>query len=144
MVKKRPRALHTPASACSRTLSKNEPKYWRDRLFRNTFTYRGKTHEVGHWSVKIQHLGTRKTFSLEAIDRQHAALEASKLYKTIVTRGWETVLSANKSNGANLRPLSDAIASRKGYLGISYWGQRLIHRKYTEALHRPLLPCGNG
>jgi DNA-binding NarL/FixJ family response regulator len=136
MVKKRPRAGRRSSTASSRRPSKKEPKYWRDRLYRNTFTYRGNSYEVGHWSVKIQHLGTRQTFSLGGTDRHEAAVEACKLYKTIVTRGWESVLSGPKGKDGKFGPRSDVIAvPEKDALAASYWAQRLIRRKYTEALH---------
>ena len=86
MVKKRPRDANA-----YRPRLKRDPRYWRRRLFRNTFTYRGTRREVSHWCVKIQHLGLRKTFSLRsgAIDR--AAEEALKIYKMIISRGWAGV-----------------------------------------------------
>src|SRR6266702_4187635 len=89
MVKKRPRAIshHPPKRA--NLLSKSDPKYWRNRLFRNTFTYNGHRFQVKHWSVKIQQQGIRKTFSLRAGNRDQAAIEACQLYEKIVTRGWE-------------------------------------------------------
>jgi DNA-binding NarL/FixJ family response regulator len=113
-----------------------EPKYWRDRLFRNSFTYKGKRFRVSHWSVKIQHLGTRKTFSLRACDAVEAAAEACQLYKGIVTRGRESVAARGKGKNAESRPALGALSvlEENGF-ETSYWAQRLIHRKYTETLH---------
>ena len=113
-----------------------EPKYWRDRLFRNSFTYKGNRFQVSHWSVKIQHLGIRKTFSLRATVRTEAAAEACQLYKAIVTRGWESAPARCKSKGTEFHPAPGTLAA-PGENGFdsSYWAQRLIHRKYTEALN---------
>jgi DNA-binding NarL/FixJ family response regulator len=110
-----------------------EPEYWRARLFRNSFTYQGDRHQVRHWSVKIQYFGTRKTFSLRAIDQKQAASEACGLYKAIVNRGWEMVLAerAEKNAEAHLSARQVSCTKQNGS-DDAYWGQRLIHRKYTE------------
>src|SRR5258706_7971018 len=137
MVKKRPRTARRGPSDSSRpSRSKIEPKYWRYRLFRNSFTYKGKRFQVSHWSVKIQHLGTRKTFSLRASDAAEAVDEACQLYKGIVTRGRESVAARGKGKDAESRPAPGAL-SVPGENGFhaSYWARRLIHRKYTETLH---------
>ena len=88
-----------------------EPIYWRDRLFRNTFTYKGRLRQVNHWSVKIQHLGTRKTFSLRATASKAAAAEACHLYKTIVTRRWESVDAPGNGKNPVFRASSGAAAA---------------------------------
>src|SRR5262245_7567500 len=136
MVRKRPRGTRPSASDRPRNLrSKMEPTYWRGRLFRNTFTYKGDLRHVNHWSVKIQHLGTRKTFSLQSTDSAEAASEACRLYKVIVTRGWESVSSGGKSKNSEPRPAAEprAAPGLNGFGTTEYWAQRLIHRKYTES-----------
>ena len=112
-----------------------EPLYWKNRLFRNTFTSNGSRFKVNHWSVKIQHLGTRKTFSLRSANRLRAAAEACQLFRTIVQQGWEVALS--RHNGREMRaPLpghnNDSSSNRPE---IENWAERLIHRKYTEKFH---------
>src|SRR6267154_6245378 len=89
MAKKRPSVISGRSSKKSHPRSKMDAKYWRDRLFRNSFTYNGHRSHVNHWSVKIQQQGIRKTFSLRAGHRDQAAIEACQLYETILTRGWE-------------------------------------------------------
>src|SRR6267142_6349665 len=134
MAKKRPRAARRHCAGKSRPpRSRMEPKYWRDRMFRNSFTYKGNRFQVSHWSVKIQHLGIRKTFSLQGTVRTEAAAEACQLYKTIVTRGWESAPARGKSKGTESHAASGTLAA-PGETGFdsSYWSQRLIHSKYTE------------
>ena len=115
-----------------------EPLYWRGRLFRNTFTYKGRLLELNHWSVKIQHLGTRKTFSLRATAIGKAAAEACRLYKGILSRGWESVLGngtqkeGSRAASGQARRDIDTHALPVSF-GASYWVPRLIHRKYTES-----------
>src|ERR1051326_4236954 len=107
MGKKRPRVARRSAKR-DRPPSKAEPEYWKDRLFRNSFTYRGDRHEVRHWSVKIQHLGARKTFSLRAADEKQAAAEACGIYKAILNRGWESVIAERTEIHPGTRPESAA------------------------------------
>src|SRR6266850_3286837 len=126
MGKKRPRAIRQRRPQRSRFRSKMEPEYWRDRLFRNSFTYLGDRHKVRHWSVKIQHFGTRKTFSLQAIDQKQAATEACGLYKAIVNRGWERVIAERADKNAEARSDAAEVASAKqNENDASYWAQRL-------------------
>src|SRR5690349_23151346 len=75
MAKKRPSIAWRRASMLSDgPHSKMNPAYWRGRLFRNTFTHNGDRFQVNHWSVKIQHLRARKTFSLQAGNPARAAV----------------------------------------------------------------------
>src|SRR5882672_2810390 len=133
MGKKRPRANRPGRSVRGRSRSKMEPEYWQARLFKNSFTYRGDRHEVRHWSVKIQHFGIRKTFSLRAIDQKQAATEACGLYKAIVNQGWETVIAERMEKTAEAGAATNGVASAtRNRNDVGYWTQRLIHRKYTE------------
>src|SRR6266436_6953642 len=133
MVKKRPRTNTRRGGVRGRIRSKMEPEYWPDRLFRNSFTYRGDRHEVRHWSVKIQHFGIRKTFSLRATEEKQAAAEACGLYKAIVNRGWESVIAERTEKAAEIGAGQNGGASaNRNRKDVGYWAQRLIHRKYTE------------
>ena len=135
MVKKRPRAIRRSVpTRMPPPRSKMDPKYWRERIFRNTFTYQGRRFHVGHWSVKIQHLGTRRTFSLEANRRDKAALEACLVYRKIVARGWERAMTPAR-NAKEAPSKSTPTLVTQNALELNYWMQRLIHRKYTEKLH---------
>jgi len=131
MGKKRPRAIPARRLPQSRSGSKMEPQYWRERLFKNSFTYQGDRHEVRHWSVKIQHHGARKTFSLRAADQKQAAAEACAIYKAIVSRGWESVI-AERTENTEVPFVKEAASAKQNGNNAGYWAQRLIHRKYTE------------
>src|SRR5215813_8450050 len=132
MGKKRPRAIRRPPPVRKEFHSKIEPEYWKDRLFRNSFTYQGDRHEVRHWSVKIQHRGARKTFSLRAADEKQAAAEACGIYKAIVNRGWESVIAERTEKNTEVPLVAREVASAKqNGNDAGYWAQRLIHRKYT-------------
>src|ERR1051325_3627136 len=134
MGKKRPRAKRSRAARRSPFPAKSDPEYWRGRLFKNSFTYLGDRHEVRHWSVKIQHLGARKTFSFRAIEEKQAAAEACGIYKAIVNRGWKSVNAKRSEKGGEARAEANKVAplGEKGF-DAGYWAQRLIHRKYGES-----------
>ncbi len=126
MFKKRPRAPRLP--------SKLTPAYWRERLFKNTYTYKGKHVEVSGWSVKLQLFGKRKTFSLRTRNQAQAAGEACELYQTILADGWEGVARRDDGTGHRFKlprgPLNSPVSIASD---VKYWRGRLLHRKYPEA-----------
>src|SRR5450755_2647838 len=63
--------------------------FWSKRLFKNTYTRGGERRKIAGWSIKIQHLGRRHTFSLATLDKAAAAIEAKAIYDTIATEGWD-------------------------------------------------------
>jgi len=112
-------------------LSKRSSAYWRERLFKNTFTYQGRRVEVASWSVKIQAFGTRRAFTLASPDLAQAADEACLLYQTIIERGWEAVAQRNfQRQSSALAEPEDSPDSAA--FNVEYWKRRLIQRKYPE------------
>ena len=109
--------------------------YWKRRLFKNSFTYKGKSVRVNNWSVKIQLFGRRKTFSLSSGDQSHAAAEACRIYQTIHTEGWEAV-DSRRARVAFKPQLSESnaeLAPASGF-GLEHWKRRLIQRRYPERI----------
>src|SRR2546425_1071574 len=95
MSKKRLRTTRRYSFDASRCpISKWEPEYWRNRLFKSTYNYLGRRFRTRNWSVKIQHLGQRKTFSLLSGAPAQAAVEACMVYRRIVSEGWETAITS--------------------------------------------------
>jgi DNA-binding NarL/FixJ family response regulator len=127
MSKKRPSTPSTKGP-----LNKGEVGYWRARLFQNTFTREGRKFTVDKWSVKIQHRGRRRTFSLRAMNRAEAAVEARQLYLKLLKDGWEGLEHddglGRDDNGAKF------VAERSGAnkLSVEYWRQALIVRSGTS------------
>src|ERR1035438_9913290 len=135
MSKKRPRVSPARGGSGRLAASKQDPKYWRKRLFKCRYTYKGKPFEVRHWSVKIQHLGKRKTFTLRASGGSQAAGEACELYRALLAQGWDKPSSQGgvKPVPVNLPPGGPPLP-HAGELEADYWAQRLIHRKYPMRL----------
>ncbi len=110
--------------------------YWRRRLYKNTFTRDGQRTTLKGWSVKIQHAGQRRTFSLTAPNRAAAALEAWRIYQKIVSPAPNARVRRTSRRKAD--PTSaPATASRKPPVikTVAYWKPRLLHRKYLECAH---------
>jgi len=104
------------------------------RLFKCRYTYKGERCEVRNWSVKIQHLGRRKTFALRSSHRSEAAAEACELYRALVTEGWNDAAARASRKRAQVGFGTGEVAplGRERFDG-GYWVQRLIHREYTMA-----------
>ena len=110
-----------------------EAGYWQRRLFKNTFTYNGRSREVNGWSVKIQLFGKRRTFSLNASDRTQAAAEACFIYQTIHAQGWEAVGQRRGRIGLQrqlVKSNPDSLFAPE--FDVAHWKRRLIHRRYPE------------
>ena len=115
MSKQRPSAgTHRTKSAPSAEVE----NYWTKRLFKNTYTRDGHRRKVEGWSVKIQHLGRRHTFSLTAQDRESAAVEAKAAYETILAEGWDAALNHKKHQAGF--PKTDE----------RFWKEQLLVRRY--------------
>jgi DNA-binding NarL/FixJ family response regulator len=107
---------------------------WQRRIFRNSFTRRGKTYRVKGWAFKIQLDGRRRTFSLAGGSRAAAAREARALYYAVLTQGWEAAVALNHLQLLGAGRLGDprkAVHLAKS--DLRYWEQRLIQCRYREA-----------
>ena len=98
--------------------------YWRGRVFKNTYTRGGRCVQLKRWSIKIQHRGTRRTFSLAARSRGAAAVEARAIHEAIVTQGWHAAPATLSRTGS--RPESLAKTEAR------YWKPRLLRRPHSE------------
>jgi len=104
-------------------------------LYKNTFTYKGRRVEVSGWSVKLQVVGKRKTFSLSSRAPALAAEEACQIYQTILAHGWEAVAQTRGRIGQGLQRRPDLlILPVSAATSVEYWKRRLIHRKYPGRL----------
>jgi integrase len=75
--------------AAKRQLSKTHKDYWKARLEKRSYTNDGERAEVNEWSVRIQHLGKRRSFALGTSDAEAAAVKARDCYLAIYAKGWD-------------------------------------------------------
>ena len=81
----------------TRQFSKTDQRYWRARVFKNTFTRNGKKRELKDYSVRIAHLGKRETFSLRSPNKDVAASLAAEIYICVIGRGWDEAVATYKA-----------------------------------------------
>src|SRR5258708_2723541 len=70
-------------------VAKTDRDFWKNRLERHCYTHGGKLAEVNEWSIRIQHLGKRKSFALGTNNKDAAAIKARDIYLAVVAKGWE-------------------------------------------------------
>lgn len=114
---------------------KAEPGYWRKRLFKAAYWYKGKRVVAKNWSVKIQHLGERRTISLSAHDAAKAADEACRHYQTIVKKGWENIFRPRGKTAVSETESNASSSIDQNKFHESYWVQKLVRRQHTIHLH---------
>ena len=71
-------------------------RYWKTRLFKNSYTHGGKSYELSNYSVKIQCRGRRESFSLNCNNRELAARKACEIYMFLTANGWDETLEKFK------------------------------------------------
>lgn len=131
MSKRRPSARRPGRG--SRPQSAGSLAAWQRRVFRNSYTRRGRTLRVRGWSVKLQHQGRRRTFSLKSRSRAMAAREAQSLCHGIRTRGWDSAPPAQNPGAVPGRRGPAAARLESDRSDARYWQERLIHSKYMDA-----------
>lgn len=129
--KNRPSKGATLATAAERchAPTQGDLAYWRHRLFKNSYTHKGRLARVRHWSVKLQHRGERRTFSLTASRKDDAAQEAYVLYQKLWMEGWQAL--DPESSRLEAVPRTDA----------AFWKQRLVRRPHHDPT-APVLASG--
>ena len=70
--------------------------YWKERLYRKTFTRDGERHEVPEWSVRLQHLGRREAFALGSANASVSAIKAKEIATFLDANGWDATLAKFK------------------------------------------------
>src|SRR5258706_16152978 len=122
--KNRPSNRNALATLTRQGSAQEDLSHWRRRIFKNSYTYKGRLIRVRRWSVKLQHRGERRTIALRACRREAAAEEARRVYQKLIEEGWPAVvpeLSRTQAIPGN---------------SASFWKQRLVRRPH----HGPATP----
>lgn len=91
--------------------------YWKERLYRKTFTRDGERHEVPEWSVRLQHLGRREAFALGTGNASVAAIKAKEIATFLEANGWDSTLAKFKPSltaKAEICTVGELLADVKG------------------------------
>jgi len=78
------------------SISRFHVDYWKDRLYRKTFTRDGERYEVPEWSIRLQHLGRREAFALATGNAAVAASKAKEIATFLDANGWDAALAKFK------------------------------------------------
>src|SRR5258708_24766310 len=70
--------------------SKTDLRYWKDRVFKPTYTRGGTRHESPNWAVYIQHRGCRHKWSLGTPNREAAGAKARDIFFSLQAQGWDS------------------------------------------------------
>jgi integrase len=103
-------------SGCN--LSKTDLRYWRDRVFKPTYTRGGRRHESPNWAVYIQHRGSRHKWSLATPNREAAAAKARDVFLSLQAKGWEATFQkyrpklAEKKRDATVGQFIDEVKAK--------------------------------
>jgi integrase len=89
MASQNPQSVQVVSKRALGRLARTNVEYWKSRLFKNTYSRDGTVFEINEYSVKIQHLGIRKTFALGTSNKDAAAAKAKEIHRTITGKGWD-------------------------------------------------------
>ena len=78
------------------TFAKTDARYWKPRLFQNTYTRNGERHALKSWCIRLSHGGRRETINFHTPNQTVAATRAAQAYKMVIAEGWAAVLEAWK------------------------------------------------
>ena len=79
-----------------RRVGKSHVDYWAPRLKKRSYEWEGKSVEIPEWQVRIAHLGRREWFNTSTPNKASAAAKASKIYLSLISKGWQPTLAEFK------------------------------------------------
>jgi len=74
------------------SFSKTDLRYWKERIFKPTYTRGGNRYEGPNWAVYIQHRGRRHKWSLGKPNREAAAAIAKDIFLSLQAKGWDATI----------------------------------------------------
>jgi integrase len=100
--------------------AKTDVRYWKERVFKPTYTRGGERYQSNNWAVYLQHRGQRHKWSLETPNREAAAAKAKNIFLCLQAQGWDVTVQryrpkmAEKKRDVTVGEFIDAV---KGYCG---------------------------
>lgn len=86
----------------AKVYGKTDFRYWKNRIFKNTYTKDGVKHELASYSIKIQHRGRRESFNLNFSNKELAAKKAVEIYVLVLSEGFESACNKYKSKNEKI------------------------------------------
>lgn len=109
--------------------------YWKERLYRKTFTRDGVRKEVPEWSVRLQHLGRREAFALASVNASVAAAKAKTIATFLEANGWELTLARFKP-GMDQKPECCTVGEFLADIGARSHLKAVTIRRYAVKLRK--------
>jgi integrase len=75
-----------------RGYGKTDVRYWREAIFRPSYTRYGGRCLLGQYAVKLQYAGRRETIPLGTANRENAAQKAREIHLHLQSNGWDETL----------------------------------------------------
>jgi hypothetical protein len=69
--------------------SKTDLRYWREVIFKPTYSAEGRSRQTDFWAVQIVHGTQRVRWSLHTDNREAAAARAREIYQYVIANGWD-------------------------------------------------------
>jgi integrase len=110
----------TVQARLSTGFSKTDVRYWKERVFKPTYTRGGSRHEVPNWAVYIQHRGRRHKWSLGTPNREAAAAKAKDIFLSLQAQGWDAAIQKHRPKLADKKrdvTIGEFIDAVKSYCG---------------------------
>src|SRR5258708_29707932 len=87
-----PKKRASSVQARSGGFAKTDVRYWKERVFKPTYTRGGERYQSNNWAVYIQHRGQRHKWSLETPNREAAAAIAKNIFLCLQAQGWDVTV----------------------------------------------------
>jgi integrase len=100
--------------------AKTDIRYWKERVFKPTYTRGGERYQSNNWAVYIQHRGQRHKWSLETPNREAAAAKAKNIFLCLQAQGWDVTIQRYRPKMAEKKrdvTIGEFIEAVKNYCG---------------------------
>ena len=89
-----------PKVSQSITYGKSDYRYWKAKVFKNSFMVNGEKYQQDEYSVKFQFKGRRERFNLYNANKELAAKKACEIFSLLIQQGWDSVIEKYKSSSS--------------------------------------------
>ena len=120
------------------TPSRYHVDYWRERIYRKSFTRDGSAHQIPEWSVRLQHLGRREAFALSTANASVAAIKAKEIATFLDANGWAPTLAKYKPSPVALADTCTVGAFLEDVLARSHL-KPITVRRYAVKLRKMVI-----
>jgi integrase len=122
-------------SKCRNAVSrgKTHADYWASKVFLPAYTTGGTKRSASVFSVKIQFMGRRESFSLNTAVKAEAAKKAKLIWASLLAVGWEKTLQEFKPQAVFTPPTFTTVGEYLSFLEEQqFYGPKTFYNKVTK------------